>query len=210
MWSDKQHYGDVFKDLEFTLNELQTNYIDAYLTHWPNHKIPIEETLLAMRELQDQKKIRHIGLSNVTTRHLKKALLAKVPITWVQIEMHPFFFDRELLLFCKGHSIQIQAWAPLARGLVKEDPLLLRMAKSHKKSPSQIALRWILQHNCLPLPGSKTKQHIEENFDIFDFSLAPSEMDEIDARAILGQRRRYDWDEFDFSFEDCWPKSAEY
>jgi len=93
--------------------------------HWPNSKIPIQETLVEMERLRQQKKIRHIGLSNVSVNHLKKALAIGVPITWVQIEMHPYFLDGELLNFCRKHSIIVQAWRPLDLGRVNEDGMLM-------------------------------------------------------------------------------------
>ncbi len=211
VWHDKQSSDDVHKDLERTLKELQTDYIDAYFVHWPNSEIPIEETLGAMEELRHQKKIRHIGLSNVNVNHMKRALELNIPITWVQIEMSPFFYDPALLKFCKDHSIHVQAWAPLGRGRVNDDPLLANLSKKYKKTPSQIAIKWILQHGCMPLPGSTSEKHMQENLGVEDFTLTKEEMKEIDQRAKDGERKRCIKerigfnDEFDFSYDECWP-----
>lgn len=200
------------EDLKTTLEKLQTDYLDAYFLHWPNSKLPIEETLSTLEEFRVDKLIRHIGLSNVTINHLKRALELKIPIAWIQVEMNPFYYDPELLLFCKNHGIAVQAWAPLGRGKINTDPLLIDLGNKHKKTASQIALRWIIQNGCLPLPGSKSEKHIKENINVMDFTLSEEEMAQINERAAHGNRERVTLDmgvgftdEFDFSYEECWP-----
>lgn len=137
-----------------------------------------------------------------------------VPISWVQVEMHPQFYDAELLEFCRKNNINVQAWAPLCRGLISEDVFLAELGKKYGKTASQIAIRWIMQHQCIPLPGSKNKQHMLENLNVMDFALSQDEMLLINERAKLGTRERVTneaglgfADEFDFSYEQCWPKS---
>lgn len=212
VWHDKQSSADVRKDIDLTLKQLQTDYIDAYLVHWPNSEIPIEETLDTMDELRHQNKIRHIGLSNVTVNHLTRALELNIPITWVQIEMNPYFYDPVLLKFCKEHSIRVQAWAPLGRGKVNDDLLLAKLGKKYGKTAPQVAIKWILQHGCMPLPSSTSENHMRENMDVMDFTLTADEMKEIDQRAKTGERKRCTKerigfnDEFDFSYNECWPK----
>lgn len=204
----------LIKDLEMTLKKLKTHYLDAYFLHWPNSQIPIKETLSTLEEMRNKGLIRHIGLSNVTINHLKRALELDIPITWIQVEMNPFYYDPELLLFCKNHGIGVQAWAPLGTGRIQADPLLAKLAQKYGKTPSQIAIRWIIQNGCLPLPGSQNPQHIKENSDILDFMITQDDMDEINERAKNGARVRVTpdmgadfTDEFDFSYEACWPIS---
>ncbi|HSX25887.1 MAG TPA: aldo/keto reductase [Chlamydiales bacterium] len=214
VWHDHLRPGDLRKDLHQTLERLQIDYLDTYYIHWPNSQVPIEETLGAMDELRKAGKIRHIGLSNFTVNHLKKVLEVKVPITWVQVEMHPHFYDGAFHHFCKNHGIAVQAWRPLNYGLIKDDAMLASIGKKYGKTPSQVSLRWIVQHECLPLPGSKNKAHLRENLDILDFALSKEEMQKLDQRALSGTRFRtgaenqlgFD-DEFDFSYEQCWPKN---
>jgi diketogulonate reductase-like aldo/keto reductase len=212
VWHDQQSPERLKKDLQQTLAQSHMHYLDAYLIHWPNSAVPIEATLGAMDELRQEKKIRHIGLSNVTVNHLKKALKVGVPITWVQVEMHPFFYDPALLDLCRERSITVQAWRPLYLGRVGEDSELALIAKKHGKTVSQVALRWIMQHGSIPLPSSKNREHMEENLNARNFVLSEEEMRQIDARAVKGARYRLTLesgvgftDEFDLSYEQCWP-----
>lgn len=214
VWHDMQAPAGLRKDLDLTLKQLQTDHLDAYLLHWPNSKIPIEQTLLTLEEMRRDKKIRHVGLSNISVNHLKRAMELGVAINWVQIEMHPYFYDPELLNFCQEHSIVVQAWAPLGRGRICEDQLLTKIGNKYRKTASQVAIRWIIQHGCLPLPGSKNQKHMRENKEVVDFLLSKEEMEEIDQRAKGGERERFSKrsigfsDEFDFSYEECWPKKG--
>lgn len=216
VWPTSQTPEGIRKDIAMTLDQLQTSYLDAYLLHWPNSKIPITDTLNAMDHLKNTGLIRHIGLSNVTVNHLKRALELNIPIAWVQVEMHPCFYDAELLKFCQKNSIAVQSWAPLGRGRLSEDTILQEFGKKYGKSAAQIALRWVIQHQCIALPGSSNKDHIRQNIDIGDFTLSQEDMDQIDNRAKSGERERYlnvpglgFSDEFDFSYAECWPKKSE-
>lgn len=212
VWPDSQTPEGLKKDLAATLKQLQTDYLDLYLLHWPNSSIPIEATLQTMEELRKQGKIRHIGLSNVTVNHLKRALEVGVPISWVQVEMHPHFYDAELVQFCHAHSIGVQAWAPLGRGHLSEDALLKEIGERYSKTASQVALKWSVQHGCLPLPMSRNREHIAQNMASLDFNLSETDMQRIDENARKGERFRLTatsglgfTDEFDYTYEQCWP-----
>lgn len=212
VWPDSQTPEKLKKDLKNTLEELQVSYLDAYLLHWPNHKISIRDTLETMKAFKEAGLIRHIGLSNINVNHLKRILELNIEISWVQVEMHPHFYDSELLHFCKEHSIGILAWAPLGRGRLIHDPFLKKLGKKYDKTPAQIAIKWIIQHHCIPLPGSQNPDHMKQNRDIEDFVLSNEDMEEIDSRAAKGERERISEkaglgfsDEFDFSYEECWP-----
>lgn len=213
VWQNDQTSEGVHRDIKKTLERLRMDYLDAYLLHWPNHQIPIEETLLTMNAIRKQGLIRHIGMCNVNVNHLKRALEVNVPISWVQVEMHPFFYDAALLDFCQNNSITMQAWRPLDYGRLGDDSLLADIGKKYEKTVFQVALKWILQHECIPFPRSKSEAHIKENIDVMDFTLTSEEIERIDLRAKAGSRVRLDMkyglgfeDEFDSSYEECWPK----
>jgi diketogulonate reductase-like aldo/keto reductase len=213
VWPNSHTCQLLREDLKLTLEKLGTSYLDAYFLHWPNSTISIEETLSTLEDFRVNQLIRHIGMSNVNVNHLKRALELKIPITWVQVEMNPFYYDPELLTFCKNNNIAIQAWGPLGRGRINDDTLLANLGKKYGKTSSQIAIKWIIQNGCIPLPGSKTPKHIKENIEIKDFVLNEEEMQLINERARNGQRERVTLDmgagfadEFDYSYEECWPK----
>lgn len=214
VWPSQQSPADLKSDLEDTLKRLNTPYIDIYLLHWPNSKIPIYKTLQAMEELRKGGKIRQIGVSNFTVNHLKKALELGIPISWNQIELSPQFYDPELLTFCHANGIGVQAYSPLGRGELQNDPLLQHLGAKYGKTPAQIALRWAIQHHTLPLPSSKNPKHIAENLDLYDFELTQKEMQKINTRAKNGKRNRITpenklnyVDEFEFTYEQCWPEA---
>ncbi len=207
VWPSDQTHSGILSDIKLTLHELEMDYLDAYLLHWPNSRIPIEETLGTLHELQKEGLVRHIGMSNVTVHHLKRALELQIPLQWIQTEMHPYFCDFKLLEMCRKEGITPQAWAPLSRGKLGSDPFLEEMGKAHQKSSAQIALRWIFQHGCLSFPGSQNPKHIQENLEIFDFALTSEEMSTIDNHARVGQREVYSIHEFDHTYEECWPRT---
>lgn len=163
------------------LEELQTNYIDLCLIHWPNPDIPLADSLPAFRKLLDEGKIRNFGVSNFTAERLQEALnLNVLPISANQVEYHPYLNDKPLHAFCTQHNIVLTAYSPLALGKVHDDALLQEIGKRHGKSPSQVTLRWLLQRGIVSIPKASSLAHIESNFAIFDFSLTPEEFEQID------------------------------
>ena len=194
VWPDSQHDPLVKKDLETTLRELRMDRLDAYLIHWPNHTIAIEETLGAMDALRKEGKVRHLGLSNVTVAHLTRVVECGIPFTWVQVEMHPHFCDFALLEWCQARGIAVQAWAPLGRGQMSVDPDLVAIGKKYGKTASQVALKWIVQNGCLPLPCSRNPMHMASNLAVADWLLVEEDMQRIRMRAQQGARTRISLD----------------
>ncbi len=111
-----------------------------------------------MEKLQREGKVREIGMSNVTINHLRRAFDVGVPISWVQNEMHPDYCDDSLISFCQRNKIKIQAWRPLNRGKLANDAGLVEIGKKYGKSSGQVALRWIIQKEVIPLPGSSNRR----------------------------------------------------
>jgi diketogulonate reductase-like aldo/keto reductase len=172
---------DILDGCAKALEELQTNYIDLCLIHWPNPEIPLAESLPAFRKLLDEGKIRNFGVSNFTAERLQQALdLDMLPISADQVEYHPYLNDRELHTFCTQHGIVLTAYSPLALGKVRDDALLQAIGERHGKTASQVALRWLYQRGIVSLPKASSLSHMQSNFAIFDFALTSEEFEQVD------------------------------
>ena len=180
------------------LEQLQTDYIDLLLIHWPPLKMEdVAPALDAMLYFVNKGSVRQIGVSNFVRAHLP--ILAKYPIATNQIEMHPYLQRKELVKAYKQQGISITAYRPLAKGAFTQDPLLQEIGKAHGKSPSQVALRWLVQQNIAVIPKAADITHMRENLEIFNFSLSSDEMKLIES---LDQGKRYCNSNPDLTFED--------
>ena len=175
------NYESVIKACERSLEKLGTDYLDLYLIHWPNPAISLRETLQAMKYLYDKGMIKNVGVSNFSVYQLNVALkITPVPITVNQVEFHPWLYQKDLLEVCQENDVVVEASAPLARTEVLKDETILEIADKYDKSPAQIVLKWELQKGIVPLPKSKSKGHIEENLNVFDWELAAEDVEKID------------------------------
>ncbi|RAK19394.1 diketogulonate reductase-like aldo/keto reductase [Anoxybacillus vitaminiphilus] len=197
VWNSDQGYETTLKAFETSLKKIGLDYIDLYLVHWPV-KGKYKETYKALEKLYKDGLVRAIGVSNFHIHHLED-LMAECEIKPMvnQVEYHPRLTQKELHAFCKQHHIQLEAWAPLMRGGLSDEPTLLEIGKKYGKSPAQIILRWDLQHEVVTIPKSVTPHRIKENADIFDFELTAEEMEKIDA-LNMNKRIGPDPDNFDF------------
>ena len=205
LWNDDRGYGKAKLAFERTLEELQMDYLDLYLVHWPaaphQYKCWEElnaETWAALEELYEAGKIRAIGVSNFRQHHMDALLkTAKICPMVNQIEFHPGFAQTELADYCKAKNILVEAWSPLGTGSVLKSELVKGIAEKHGKSPAQVCIRWVLQHGLLPLPKSLTHSRIIENRDVYDFSLTDDDMRALDDMEFCGGMA-FDPDEVDF------------
>ena len=175
------NYESVIKACKRSLEKLGTDYLDLYLIHWPNPAISLRETLQAMKYLVDEGLVKNIGVSNFSVYQLKAALkITQVPITVNQVEFHPWLYQKELLEVCEENDVVLEASAPLARTEVLKDETILELADKYDRTPAQIVLKWELQKGIVPLPKSKSKEHIIENLELFNWDLATEDMKKID------------------------------
>ncbi len=170
--------ADFASSVETSLRELQVDYVDLLLIHWPNSQIPMADCMGPLADAKRQGLTRHIGVANFTTRLLDEAVAAcKEPLITNQIEYHPFLDQTKMLEACRRHRLILTAYCPLARGRVFGDPVLGEIARIKQKSIAQVVLRFLVQHRIVaPIPRSSHPQRIAENLDIFDFSLTADEM----------------------------------
>ncbi|HEY4554052.1 MAG TPA: aldo/keto reductase [Bacillaceae bacterium] len=179
VWNDDQGYDSALKAFEHSLNELNTDYIDLYLIHWPV-KPKYLETWRALERLYDEKAVRAIGVSNFQIHHLEDlAANANEKPVINQVELHPRLTQEPLREYCKEHGIAVEAWSPIGRGRLLDEPTLNHIAAKHGKTSVQVILRWHLQIGNVVIPKSVRPERIRENADIFDFELSLSEMNEI-------------------------------
>ncbi|MCY4322006.1 MAG: aldo/keto reductase [Bdellovibrionaceae bacterium] len=172
IWFDSLTSQKVKKSFQESLNKLKTDYVDLLLIHWPNSNIPLEETLQAFMSLQKENKIRHIGVSNFTCDLLQQALKICPQIITNQVEYHVLINQNKMLNFIENKNMFLTAYSPLVRGKILQIQQLIELGKKYKKSPCQIALRWLIeQKNVVVIFKSSHKTYIEENCNIFDFEL---------------------------------------
>jgi 2,5-diketo-D-gluconate reductase B len=166
---------------EDSLRALGTDYVDLLLLHWPSHTVPLEDTLQALRELQEEGRIRYLGVSNFPPGMLERAL-GIVPLLADQVEYHPFLGQDALLRLVRERDLMLTAYSPLAQGKVARDRTLAQIGEEHGKSAGQVALRWLIeQPHVTAVPKSSSHERRVENLDVFDFELTESDREWIDA-----------------------------
>lgn len=170
----------VKQKIDTYLEELQTDYIDLLLIHWPDHSVPLAETLGAIEKAQTAGKIRSIGVSNFTEHHLQDALETGVEVVVNQVELHPGFPQHAMRAFCAQHDIAVTAYSPLGRGEALETKLIKDLASKYDKTPGQIILNWLLSVGIIAIPKSATPERIKENFAAQDFVMDQADINAID------------------------------
>ena len=184
IWNTAQRIGDIEDSFNRSLERLALDYVDLYLIHWP---VPgcFGNTWKAMEKLQEQGKVRSIGVSNFGIQDLELLKTVSDVIPAVnQVEFHPLFNHPELKAYCEENGIALQAYAPLARGAYLKSPLMIEIGKSHQKSPAQVGLRWLVQQGIAVIPKSIHEERLAENSQIFDFGLSDEEMAAITAMDV--------------------------
>ena len=163
-----------------SLARLQLAEVDLLLLHWPNPQIPLRETLSALSKVKRMGLARHIGISNFTVALIEEAArLAEEPLICNQVEVHPFIDQSKVIAACRRQGMATVAYSPVARGGVKSDKLLARIAKAHGKSAAQLSLRFLVQRGIVVIPRTSRVERLSENLAIFDFVLSEAEMAEI-------------------------------
>lgn len=181
VWYTDQGYEGTLKAFDESLKRLQTDYVDLYLIHhYMGSKL--RDTWRAMEKLYAEKRVRAIGVSNFLEHHLEElCAFAEIKPALNQIEMHPYLRQRETLRYDQRHGIQTESWAPLAKGQVLAEPVVMELAERYGKTPAQVVLRWGLQLGVILIPKSIKRERIIENAQIFDFELNDAEMEKIDS-----------------------------
>jgi diketogulonate reductase-like aldo/keto reductase len=190
LWNTQRGYEPTLKAFDTSLKNLNLDYIDLYLIHWPSNKangsMINSYTWRAFEKLQKDGLVRSIGVSNFLDHHLQ-ALLSEAEIVPAvnQIEYHPGQMQPEVVEFCATYNILVEAWNPLSGRMLNEHTLT-EIAAKYGKTVTQICIRWILQNGILPLPKSMTTARIRENADVFDFVISDDDIRIINAIPYFG------------------------
>ncbi|HET7357581.1 MAG TPA: aldo/keto reductase [Nocardioidaceae bacterium] len=179
-------YDDAIKSTRESLERLGLEYLDLHLIHWPNPSVgKYVEAWRALVALRDQGLVRSIGVSNFTEAHLAR-IIDDTGVTPAvnQVELHPYFPQREMRRVNEELGIRTESWSPLGKRRAPfTEPAVAEAAAKHDVSPAQAILRWQVQLGCVPIPKSATRERQVANLDVFDFELAPDEVAAITALA---------------------------
>lgn len=185
--------NDLARSVKESLARLRLSEIDLLLIHWPNPRVPLGETLGALAKMKTDGYTRHIGVSNFTIALMADAVkLSPEPLVCNQFECHPFIDQSRVIAAARGHGMAVVAYSPIAKGKVASDKVLARIGETYKKTPAQICLRWLVQQGIAVIPRTTRRERLEQNLDVFSFSLTDAEMADIAALGARGQRLT-DW-----------------
>ena len=194
LWNSDRGYKSALEAFEKTMENLQFDYLDLFLIHWPANKKQFDnaeqinaDTWKAFEEILASGRVRAIGLSNFLPHHIDELMqTANVKPMVNQIEFHPGWVQTDISDYCQKNDILVEAWSPLGRKDALENETLKEVALKYGKTPAQMCIRWVLQHGILPLPKSVTPSRIIENTKIFDFEISEDDMKTIDSIPYCG------------------------
>ncbi|CAN5852389.1 aldo/keto reductase [soil metagenome] len=179
VWPSDFTHDRVISKTRESLKKLGTDYVDLLLMHWPGDGVPLGQTLGAMRELQEEGGVLHIGVSNFSPSLVEEAT-EHAEILCNQVQYHPYRDQNTLRDQAQKLDYLLTAYTPLSRGGVQDDATLREIGEAHNKTATQVALRWLVQQDKVSaIPKATSEEHLKENLDVFDFELSAEEMDRI-------------------------------
>jgi len=203
LWNNSHREADVKPACLKTLKDLQLDYLDLYLIHWPHGfqgggamimknedgsviydtETDYCETWAAMEKLVDEGLVKNIGISNFNSEQVDRVMaMAKIPPAINQFECHPFLSQQPLIAHCAKHGIKITAYSPLGSGkLALTEPRCVAIADKYNKSAAQLFIRWQIQRGVVVIPKSVTPSRLAQNMDVFGFEISEEDMAAMDA-----------------------------
>ncbi|MFF5157597.1 aldo/keto reductase [Streptomyces sp. NPDC000348] len=199
LWNSDQGYDSTLRAFDTSLSKLGLEYVDLYLIHWPTPaRDRYVDTYKAFEKLLADGRIRAVGVSNFLPEHLDRLIDATSVVPAVnQIELHPHLQQHASREYHAERGIATEAWSPLGSGKgILEIPAIVAIAQKHGRTPAQVVLRWHLQLGNVVIPKSVTPSRIEENIDVFGFSL---DAEDLAAISALNEDRRTGPDPAEFN-----------
>ena len=182
---DYLRYDVAIKQADENLHDLQMDYVDLLLVHWPTDSVPMVETISAFNAVSDSGRAKSIGVSNFSVDQMQQACsLSAAPISVNQIKFHPGYVQRDVLRWCLQHGVAVTAYSPLGEDTILSHRLLVRIARRHNKTSAHVALRWLVQKGMNVIPKASTEAHLRANLDVFDWALSQEEMNSIDRMEV--------------------------
>ena len=193
-WNTSRGYAMVQEACRNSLKKMKTDYFDIYLIHWPaSPKLYPDweeinaETWRGMEQLYRDGLVRAIGVCNFKKHHLEKLKkTAEILPFIVQSEIHPGMDQCELLEYCNDNGIRVEAASPLGNGQILKNETLRRIADGYGRSSAQVCIRWALQKGLIVIPKTVKKERLQENMDVYGFTLLSGDMEAIDAIPYCG------------------------
>jgi 2,5-diketo-D-gluconate reductase A len=197
LWGTDQGYDNTMRGFDASMQRLGFDVLDLYLIHWPTPaKDLYVDTWRAMEQLYRDGRIRAIGVSNFQPDHLRRLLDRSEVVPVInQVELHPYLQQHEVRKANEELGVLTEAWSPIARGgALLADPTITGLADKHGRTPAQVVLRWHIELGNVVIPKSVTPSRMQENLDVFGFSLDEDDMAAI-ARLDRGERTGPDPDQ---------------
>ena len=177
----QQGFETTLRAFDESMKKLGLDVLDLFLIHWPMPEADrYLDTWKAFVRLQQEKRIRSIGVSNFLPEHLDR-IIGETGVTPAvnQIELHPRYQQQAVRDYHREHNIAIESYSPLGSGAVLGDDTIAAIAQKHGKSPAQVMIRWHLQQDLIVIPKSSKPERIRENIDVFDFELDSDDLEKI-------------------------------
>jgi 2,5-diketo-D-gluconate reductase B len=202
VWVDRVGHDAFIASVDESLSKLQTDHVDLLLLHWPQSEMPLADRIGALNELRTAGKVKNIGVSNFSTALMAEAIkLSDAPIVNNQVEYHPYLDQTKVLMEARKTGMSVTAYYLMADGAVPKDEVLKEIGAKYKKTAAQVVLRWaVQQEDVIALSKTATESRLPENYDIFDFSLSPQEMEAVfalsrtDGRIVSPVHLAPEWD----------------
>jgi diketogulonate reductase-like aldo/keto reductase len=189
IWPTHFAPNELIRSLKESLVKLRLTEVDLVLLHWPSDRVPLSETLHGLVRAKQAGLTKHIGISNFNVALIEEAVtLSQEPLACNQVEYHPYLDQTKVLDACRRLGLATVAYSPVAKGRVKDDRTLARIGALYRKTAAQVCLRWLVQQNVAAIPRTSKLERLQENLDVFDFTLGDDDMAAIFAMRSAGGR----------------------